>query len=76
MLKRERDEQCCKIFRCGKSQNLAQVMLGIAPLPEEKHRGIEKARQKYVEGSFNFDRVVDMWEALYKELLEQKGRRQ
>ena len=51
-------------------------MLGIAPLPEEKHRGIEKARQKYVEGSFNFDRVVDMWEALYKELLEQKGRRQ
>jgi glycosyltransferase involved in cell wall biosynthesis len=54
---------------------LAEAMLRMMDLPEEKRREMGKAARKHVEDNFSLDRVVDMWEALYKELLEQKGRR-
>jgi len=53
---------------------LAEAMLRMMDLPEEKRREMGKAAHKHVEENFSLDRVVDMWEALYKELLEQKGR--
>jgi glycosyltransferase involved in cell wall biosynthesis len=54
---------------------LAEAMLRMMDLPEEKRREMGKAAHKHIEENFSLDRVVDMWEALYKELLEQKGRR-
>jgi len=54
---------------------LAEAMLRMMDLPEEKRREMGKAARKHVEDNFSLNRVVDMWEALYKELLEQKGRR-
>jgi len=54
---------------------LAEAMLRMTDLPEEKRREMGKAARKHIEENFSLDRVVDMWEALYKELLEQKGRR-
>jgi glycosyltransferase involved in cell wall biosynthesis len=54
---------------------LAEAVLRMMDLPEEKRREMGKAARKHVEDNFSLDRVVDMWEALYKELLEQKGRR-
>jgi len=54
---------------------LAEAMLRMMDLPEEKRREMGKAARKHIEENFGLDRVVDMWEALYKELLEQKGRR-
>jgi glycosyltransferase involved in cell wall biosynthesis len=54
---------------------LAEAMLRMMDLPEEKRREMGKAARKHIEENFSLDRVVDMWEALYKELLEQKGRR-
>ena len=53
---------------------LAEAMLRMMDLPEEKRREMGKAAHKHIEENFSLDRVVDMWEALYKELLEQKGR--
>jgi glycosyltransferase involved in cell wall biosynthesis len=54
---------------------LAEAMLRMMDLPEEKRREMGKAARKHIEKNFSLDRIVDMWEALYKELLEQKGRR-
>jgi glycosyltransferase involved in cell wall biosynthesis len=54
---------------------LAEAMLRMMDLPEEKRREMGKAARKHVEDNFSLDRVVDMWEALYRELLERKGRR-
>jgi len=54
---------------------LAEAVLRMMDLPEEKRREMGKAARKHVEENFSLDRIVDMWEALYKELLEQKGRR-
>jgi glycosyltransferase involved in cell wall biosynthesis len=55
---------------------LAEAVLRMMDLPEEKRREMGKAARKHVEDNFSLDRIVDMWEALYKELLEQqKGRR-
>ena len=55
---------------------LAQAMLRMMELSEEKRRELGRAARKHVEENFSLDRVVDMWEALYKELLERKGRKQ
>jgi glycosyltransferase involved in cell wall biosynthesis len=54
---------------------LAEAMLRMMDLPEEKRREMGKAARQHIEKNFSLDRIVDMWEALYKELLEQKGRR-
>jgi len=51
---------------------LAKVMLKIMNLPEEKRREMGKAARKHVEENFSVNHVVDMWEALYRELLERK----
>ena len=55
---------------------LAQAMLGMMDLSEEKRQEMGRAARKHVEENFSLDRVVDMWEALYRELLERKGRKQ
>ena len=58
------------------SEALAEAMLRMMNLPEEKRREVGKAARKHVEENFSLDHVVDLWEALYKELLERKGRKQ
>jgi len=58
------------------SEALAEAMLRMMNLPEEKRREVGKAARKHVEENFSLDHVVDLWEALYKELLEQKGKKQ
>jgi len=55
---------------------LAQAMLRMMDLSEEKRQEMGRAARKHVEENFSLDRVVDMWEALYSELLERKGRKQ
>ena len=55
---------------------LAEAMLRMMNLPEEKRREMGRAARKHVEENFSLDHVVDLWEALYKELLERKGRKQ
>jgi glycosyltransferase involved in cell wall biosynthesis len=52
---------------------LAQAMLHLMEMPEEERHAIGKAARQYVEANFTLDRVVDRWEALYKELLARKG---
>jgi len=51
---------------------LAEAMLRMMGLPEEKRREMGQAARKHVKENFSLDRVVDMWEALYRELLERK----
>jgi len=58
------------------SEALAEAMLRMMNLPEEKRREMGKAARKHVEENFSLDHVVDLWEALYKELLERKGKKQ
>jgi len=55
---------------------LAEAMLRMMNLPEEKRREMGRAARKHVEENFSLDHVVDLWEALYKELLERKGKKQ
>jgi glycosyltransferase involved in cell wall biosynthesis len=52
---------------------LAQAMLHLMGMLEEERHAIGKAARQYVEANFTLDRVVDRWEALYKELLARKG---
>lgn len=52
---------------------LAQTMLRLMNLPEGERRRIGEKGRRHVEQNFALDRVVDQWEALYKELLDQKG---
>jgi len=52
---------------------LAQATLRVMEIPEEERRAMGKAARNHIEANFNLDRVVEQWEALYRELLAKKG---
>ncbi|MEM2045969.1 MAG: glycosyltransferase [Candidatus Bathyarchaeia archaeon] len=52
---------------------LAQAMLRLIELPEEKRQRMTEAARRHILANFSLDRVVDQWEALYRELLAKKG---
>lgn len=52
---------------------LAQAMVRLMGLPQEERRRVGEAARQYVEANYSLDRVVDQWEALYREFLAQKG---
>ncbi|MDY0392055.1 MAG: glycosyltransferase [Candidatus Bipolaricaulis sp.] len=52
---------------------LAQAMVQLMGLPQEERRRVGEAARQYVEANYSLDRVVDQWEALYREFLAQKG---
>ena len=52
---------------------LAEAMLKLMDLPEEERRRMGEAARQHIEANFSLDRVVDQWEALYRELLAKKG---
>lgn len=42
-------------------------------LPEAERKVVGRAGRAHIEGNCSLDRVVDQWEALYEEFLQQKG---
>ncbi len=52
---------------------LAEAMLNLMSLPEEKRKEMGLEARTHVETNFSLSRVVDLWETLYQELLESKG---
>ncbi len=52
---------------------LAQAMLRLIELPEEKRQRMREAARQHILANFSLDRVVDQWEALYRELSAKKG---
>ncbi|MDH7597614.1 MAG: glycosyltransferase [Methanothrix sp.] len=52
---------------------LADAMLRLMSLPEEERRRMGEAGRRYIEANYSLDRVVEMWEELYRELLSRKG---
>lgn len=52
---------------------LTQAMLRLMSLSKEERQRMGEAARQHVEANFSLDRVVDQWEALYQELLAQKG---
>ncbi len=52
---------------------LARTMLRVMDLPQEERLRMGKAGRRHVEANYSLDRIVDQWEALYRELLARKG---
>lgn len=52
---------------------LAAVMLHLMQLPEAERTAIGQAGRAHVVANFDIERIVDRWEQLYNQLLEQKG---
>jgi len=52
---------------------LARAMLRLMDLPLEERLGMGECGRKYIEENYSLERVVDQWEALYRQLLTQKG---
>lgn len=52
---------------------LADAMLRLMSLPSHARRQMGQFGRSHVEARYGLERVVDQWEALYKELLERKG---
>jgi glycosyltransferase involved in cell wall biosynthesis len=55
------------------SAALAAAMLRLMELPESVRRALGERGQEYVRSEYSLDRVVDRWEALYREVLDRKG---
>jgi len=54
-------------------ERLAEAMVRIEQMDPARRRELGDAARDYVAASFDFERVVDRWEALYRELLLAKG---
>lgn len=52
---------------------LADAMLRMMSLSEEERRRVGEAGRRYIESTYSLDRVVEMWEEIYMELLSSKG---
>lgn len=52
---------------------LARAMLRLMDVPEGTRWRMGEAGRRHVEANYALERVVDQWEALYKELLSRKG---
>lgn len=52
---------------------LAQAMLRLMSLSEEERWRMGKLARQHIEAHYSLDRVVNQWEALYRELLAKKG---
>lgn len=52
---------------------LAQAMLRLMDLPKEERQKMGQAGREHVLVNFSLERVVDMWESLYTELIAKKG---
>jgi len=52
---------------------LAQAMLKLMNLSEEERGRMGEAARQHIEKNFDMERVVDLWESLYRELLVKKG---
>jgi len=55
------------------TNSLAQAMLRVMNLSEADRSAIGQAGRAHVVQNFDLERVVDRWEALYRELLQRKG---
>jgi len=52
---------------------LAQVMVWLMDLSQGERRRVGEAARQHIVANYSLDHVVDQWEALYRELLAQKG---
>lgn len=52
---------------------LADAMIKMMNLPEPERKAMGQAGRVYIEANYSLEKVVDRWEALYKELLTKKG---
>jgi len=52
---------------------LTGAMVRLMDISEEERRWMGEAGRQYAEDNYSLDRVVEMWEALYQELLSHKG---
>lgn len=59
----------------GKPVALAEAMLRMMGLSEEDRRRMGEEGRRLIEACYSLDRVADMWEELYGELLNSKRRR-
>lgn len=55
------------------TEALAAAMAKLMALPEAERKMMGQAGRAHVETNYSLDRVVDQWEALYRELLQRKG---
>jgi len=51
---------------------LAKAMLRLMDLSEEERRRMGEEGRRHIEANYSLDRVVEMWEELYRELLESR----
>jgi len=57
----------------GDSEALAAAMVKMMSLPEAERRAMGRAGRAHIEANYSLERVVDQWEALYRQLLQRKG---
>lgn len=48
-------------------------MMKMMALPEAERQAMGRAGRVHIEANYSLERVVDQWEELYRELLQQKG---
>lgn len=55
------------------AEALAAAMEKIMALPEVERKAMGQAGRAHIEANYSLDRVIDHWEALYRELMRRKG---
>ena len=56
----------------GDSEALATAMAKMMALSEAERRAMGEAGRAHIKANYSLERVVDQWEALYKELLTKR----
>lgn len=54
-------------------EELAKAMIRLMDLSSEERRQMGAAGRAYIESTYSMDRIVDMWEVLYRKLLSEKA---